>query len=187
MDRIDWRHVEACLDGEGYAVIPGLLAGEPVDALTSWAAAFYRHLAPLANRWHAALDSDVRYPATPHRDRKPIFRIVRLREGEDLPLHQSHGGPHAFPFQVVALLSEPGRDFTGGEFVMTERRPRMQSRPMVVPLHAADAAVICATSRPLKGSHAEYRADLKHAVSRVHSGERVGLELLWPSPVNSLR
>ena len=87
-------------------------------------------------------------------------------------LHQDLYGEHAFPLQVVLLLSEPGRDFTGGEFVMTEQRPRMQSRPMVLPLRQGDAAVIAAQHRPVKGTRGTYRVTLRHGVSRVLSGQR---------------
>jgi len=82
-----------------------------------------------------------------------------------------------FPLQVVALLSEPGRGFSGGEFVMTEQRPRMQSRPMVLPLELGDAAVICTAERPVKGGNGYYRVNMKHAISRVRGGERIGMEL----------
>jgi hypothetical protein len=80
--------------------------------------------------------------------------------------------------QLVALLSEPGKDFRGGEFVMTEQRPRMQSRPMVLPLRKGDVAIITAVHRPHKGPKGYYRVKLKHAISRVRSGERIGLEIL---------
>lgn len=155
--------------------------------LAEWRSIFYRRLAPLANRWNEKLGVAYRYPGTLDEfmrrnheagQSQPLSHVVRLSEGEDLPLRQWRGGEHVFPLQVVALLSEPGKDFHGGEFVMTERRPRMQSRPMVLPLRAGDAAVICATSRPLHGSRGYYRADLKHAISSVRDGERIGLELL---------
>jgi len=155
--------------------------------LADWQSAFYRNLVPIANQWNEKLGIEYRYPTMleefMRRNReagqtRPLSHIVRLRAGEDLSLQQWNEGKHVFPLQVVALLDEPGKDFQGGEFVMTERRPRMQSRPMVLPLRAGDVAVICATSRPLRGSRGYYRADLKHAVSRVRDGERVGLELL---------
>jgi len=174
MNRIDWTLVEAGLDAEGYAVIPGLLAGEQADALATWSASFYRHLASVANQWNATLGTSYRYPETCEAGEP---RRQRLGEGDHLPLQQCTGGDRAFPFKVVALLNEPGKDFQGGEFVMTERRPRMQSRPMVLPLHAGDVAIVCCTSRPIAGSRGYYRGDLKHAISRVRSGERSGLEL----------
>ena len=105
--------------------------------------------------------------------------LSRLGVEDYLPLHQRNAGGQVFPMQVVALLSEPGKDFDGGEFVMTEQRPRMQSRPMVLPLGLGDAAIIGTAERPFKGTRGHYRVNLKHAVSRVRSGERVGLELTF--------
>ena len=96
-----------------------------------------------------------------------------------MPLHQCDAGEQVFPMQVVALLSEPGIDFLGGEFVMTEQRPRMQSRPMVLPLKRGDAAIISTAKRPFKGTKGYYRVNLKHAISRVLRGERIGLELTF--------
>ncbi len=153
---------------------------------TGWRSAFYRHLASIANRWHEVLSVEYRYPAKLDdflkRNRRagqvrPQSHLNWLGAEDYLALHQRGGGEHVFPLQVVALLSEPGGDFEGAEFVMTEQRPRMQSRPMVLPLKRADAAIICTAERPFKGSRGYYRVNLKHAVSRVRSGERVGLEL----------
>jgi hypothetical protein len=161
-------------------------AGELPPLLTTWRTSFYPRLAKIANQWHAKSGIDYRYPPTldafvrrGHEagQTRTLSHLTRLREGDYMPLEQVNEGEHVFPLQVVALLNEPGKDFHGGEFVMTERRPRMQSRPMVVPLKVGDVAVICSTSRPIKGSRGYYRADLKHAISRVHSGERIGLEL----------
>ena len=84
-----------------------------------------------------------------------------------------------FPLQVVILLSEPGRDFTGGEFVMTEQRPRMQSRPMVLPLRQGDAAVIAVHQRPVQGTRGTYRVNLRHGVSRVRTGQRHTLGIIF--------
>lgn len=154
--------------------------------LATWRAAFYPRLAALANLWNAKLGIDYRYPATLDAflqcnretgQTRPLSHLNRLREGDHSPLAQGNEVERAFPLQVVALLNEPGKDFRGGEFVMTERRPRMQSRPMVVPLKAGDVAIICSMSRPLEGSRGYYRADLKHAISRVHEGVRIGLTL----------
>lgn len=154
--------------------------------LATWRTAFYPRLAATANRWNAELGIDYRYPDTLdaflQRNReagqmRSLSHLTRLCEGDYAPLEQGNEGKHVFPFQIVALLNEPDKDFRGGEFAMTERRPRMQSRPMVVPLQAGDVAIICSTSRSLKGSRGYYRADLKHAISRVHLGERIGLEL----------
>ena len=102
--------------------------------------------------------------------------LNRLRQDGFLPLRHA-ADDAAFPFGLIALLSETGQDFTGGEFVMTEQRPRQQSRPMVLPLQRGDAAVIAVAHRPVHGANGDYRATLRHAVSRVRSGERVGLSL----------
>jgi hypothetical protein len=150
-------------------------------------ARLYQHLAPIANRWSDALGASHGYPDTldaflaQNREAGQTrlqSSMSRLREGDYQPLHQRNEGERVFPLQLVGLLSEPGRDFTGGEFVMTEQRPRMQSRPMVLPLHKADMAVIAVAQRPHKGAKGYYRVNLRHAISRVRSGQRIGLELL---------
>jgi len=149
-------------------------------------AAFYERLAPIADAWNAALGLPARYPATLDEFRiagerdgatRTLSSLVRLRAGDHLALHQRNVGARVFPLQLVALLSEPGHDYTGGEFVMTEQRPRMQSRPIVLPLRRGDMAVIAVGHRPHRGSKGHYRVNLKHAVSRVREGERLGLEL----------
>jgi len=156
------------------------------DSLQAGCEAFYRRLAEIANRWSALLDAGRRYPrelADLHQlDRqagqgRAQSYLSRLGEEDYLALHQRNDGGHVFPLQVVALLSAPGKDFRGGEFVMTEQRPRMQSRPMVLPLRLGDAAVICTAERPVKGGSGYYRVNMKHAISRVHGGERIGMEL----------
>jgi hypothetical protein len=155
----------------------------PLDA---WRTAFYGHLAAIANRWNDTLGMDDRYPATLgdflRRNRKAgqtrgQSYLSRLGVEDHVPLHQRNAGEEVFPLQLVALLSEPGTDFQGGEFVMTEQRPRMQSRPMVLPLGLGDAALIATAQRPFKGSKGHYRVNLKHAIGRVRQGERIGLEL----------
>lgn len=143
--------------------------------------ALYARLAPIANRWHEAMGLDVRFPAQ-HADfiarchaagqTKPTPLLLQYGAGDYNCLHQDLYGAHVFSLQVVMLLSEPGRDFTGGEFVMTEQRPRMQSRPIVLPLHQGDAAVIAVQQRPVHGTRGVYRVQLRHGVSRVRSGER---------------
>ncbi len=156
--------------------------------LSAWRTMLYRGLAPIANAWNDQLGIDHRYPAeldrfTEHNRRAGQDRaqshLVRLREHDCLALHQRNGGEHVFPLQVVALLSVPGQDFTGGEFVMTEQRPRMQSRPVVLPMACGDVAVIATGHRPVEGANGPYRVNLKHAVSRVRGGERLGLELAF--------
>lgn len=146
----------------------------------------YRHLAPIANRWNQILDVKYRFPDQlemyQEQNRQAgqtqaLSHVSRLVREDYLSLHQRNIGAHVFPMQVVVLLSEPGADFSGGEFVMTEQRPRMQSRPMVLPLRIGDAAVISTAERPFRGTKGYYRVNMKHAISRVRNGERIGVEL----------
>ncbi|WP_201756670.1 2OG-Fe(II) oxygenase [Corallococcus silvisoli] len=143
--------------------------------------ALYPCLAPIANRWNAAMGIDVRYPDT-HADFlarcheagqvRPTPLLLRYGVDDYNCLHQDLYGEHVFPLQVALLLSEPGRDFTGGEFVLTEQRPRMQSRAEVVPLRQGDAVVFAVHHRPVQGTRGTYRVNLRHGVSRVRAGQR---------------
>jgi hypothetical protein len=144
-------------------------------------AALYGPLAGIANRWNAAMGSEVRYPgAHPafirrcHRAGQRRATPLLLQYGADdyNCLHQDLYGEHVFPLQLTILLSAPGRDFTGGEFVLSEQRPRMQSRAEVVPLGKADAVVFAVSERPVRGARGVYRVKLRHGVSRVRSGRR---------------
>jgi hypothetical protein len=144
-------------------------------------AAVYPRLVPLANHWHEAMGLAVRFPDR-HEDfiarchaagqTRPTPLLLQYQAGDYNCLHQDLYGDHVFPLQLVLLLSEPGRDFEGGEFVMTEQRPRMQTRAMVLPLRQGDAAVIAVHQRPVRGALGFYRVNLRHGVSRVHSGHR---------------
>jgi hypothetical protein len=163
-------------------------AGDLPAPLHAWRADFYRHLQAIANRWNETLGIDERYPQELddflRRNRETgqtrgLSHLSRLGVEDYLPLLPRSAGETVFPLRIVALLSEPGEDFHGGEFVMIEQRPRMQSRPMVLPLRLGDAAIISAAERPCKGAKGYYRASLKHAVSRVRKGERIGLELAF--------
>ncbi|KVV43476.1 proline hydroxylase [Burkholderia ubonensis] len=149
-----------------------------VDTLRS---TLYPHLAPIANRWNAALGVDVRYPAA-HSEflarchaagqTRPTPLILQYGPDDYNCLHQDLYGEHVFPLQVAILLSAPGRDFTGGEFVLTEQRPRMQSRAEVVPLTQGDAVIFAVHGRPVQGTRGVYRVNLRHGVSRIRSGHR---------------
>ena len=150
--------------------------------------AIYPRLAPLADRWNDAMGIDVRYPAT-HADflsrchaagqRRPTPLLLQYGEGDFNALHQDLYGEHVFPFQVVFLLSQPGEDFNGGEFVLTEQRPRMQSRAEVVPLRRGDAAIFAVHHRPVAGRRGHYRVKLRHGVSRVRSGHRHTMGIIF--------
>jgi len=151
------------------------------DLIASLRTALYPRLAPVANRWNEAMGIDARFPAK-HADflerchaagqERPTPLLLQYGTGDYNCLHQDLYGEQVFPLQVAILLSEPERDFTGGEFVMTEQRPRMQSRPMVLPLHQGDAAVFAVRYRPVQGSRGTYRVNLRHGVSRILSGQR---------------
>jgi hypothetical protein len=151
------------------------------DIIADLRSSLYARLVPVADRWNALMGIDVRYPAE-HRDfltrcheagqRRPTPLLLQYEEGDFNALHQDLYGDHVFPFQVVFLLSRPGNDFAGGEFVLTEQRPRMQSRAEVVPLRQGDAAIFAVHNRPVQGKRGVYRVTLRHGVSRVRSGRR---------------
>jgi uncharacterized protein len=151
------------------------------DLIRELRTALYARLAPIANRWNLAMGVDVRYPEN-HADFvqrcheagqvRPTPLLLQYVEGDYNCLHQDLYGDHVFPIQVAILLSEPARDFTGGEFVLTEQRPRMQSRPEVVPLRQGDAVAFAVHHRPVQGTRGTYRVNLRHGVSRLRSGQR---------------
>lgn len=141
----------------------------------------YERLAPVANLWNQQMCIEVRYPAK-HADfierchkagqLRPTPLLLQYGAGDYNCLHQDLYGEHVFPIQVAFLLSEPGRDFAGGEFVLTEQRPRMQTRPEVVPLRQGDAVAFAVHHRPVQGTRGVYRVNLRHGVSRLQSGQR---------------
>ena len=144
-------------------------------------ASFYPELAPIANRWNAAMGLEIQYPEdhASFLERchaagqvRPTPLLLQYGADDYNCLHQDLYGEHVFPLQVAILLSEPERGFTGGEFVLTEQRPRMQSRPEVVPLRQGDAVVFAVHHRPVQGTRGMYRVNLRHGVSRVRSGHR---------------
>lgn len=148
----------------------------------------YPRLAPIANRWHAAMNIATRFPEA-HADFldrchaggqvRPTPLMLRYGAGDYNCLHQDLYGEHVFPLQVAILLSAPGRDFDGGEFVLTEQRPRMQSRADVVPLAQGDAVIFAVHHRPVAGARGTYRVNLRHGVSRVRNGRRHTLGIIF--------
>ena len=148
----------------------------------------YARLCPVANRWNETMGIDVRYPAehAEFLDRchqagqtRPTPLLLKYGPEDYNCLHQDLYGDHAFPLQVAILLSEPDEDFTGGEFVMTEQRPRMQTRPMVVPLRRGDAVIFAVHHRPVKGTRGSYRVNLRHGVSKLLSGQRYTVGIIF--------
>jgi uncharacterized protein len=141
----------------------------------------YPRLAPIANRWNEAMGIAVRYPpehaqylAQCHAagQQRPTPLLLQYGAGDYNCLHQDLYGEHVFPLQVAILLSQPASDFSGGEFVLTEQRPRMQSRPEVVPLQQGDAVVFAVHHRPVRGANGIYRVTMRHGVSRIRTGHR---------------
>jgi hypothetical protein len=158
------------------------------DQIAGLRTAFYARLVATANRWNEAMGVDARYP---HRHAEFIARchkagqvrptplLLQYHEGDFNALHQDVYGEHLFPLQAMVLLSQPGADFTGGEFVLTEQRPRMQSRVEVVPLDRGDAVVWAVRHRPVQGTRGVYRVAMRHGVSRIRAGHRRTLGIIF--------
>ncbi|MFA6117310.1 MAG: 2OG-Fe(II) oxygenase [Sphingomonas sp.] len=225
IEEIDWEAVRTDLDGQGWAVLPGLLSAAECDAtaalygpgpvfrshvvmarhgfglgeyryfayplpplVAGLRVSLYPRLAPIANRWNERMGVDGRFPDE-HADFldrchtagqvRPTPLLLRYGPGDYNCLHQDLYGEHVFPLQVAILLSAPGEDFTGGEFVLTEQRPRMQSRAEVVPLAKGDAVVFAVNHRPHRGSRGDYRVAMRHGVSKLRSGHRHTLGVIF--------
>lgn len=225
VEALDWRRIEAELDGHGVGLTGPLLdAGNCAElrghydepkhfrsrivmarhgfgrgeyqyfahplptAIAALRPLVYARLAPIANRWNATLGIAQRYPETLAEflalchaagQERPTPLLLKYGEGDYNCLHQDLYGDLFFPFQMVILLSQPGRDFTGGEFTLVEQRPRMQSRPEVVPLQQGEAAIFAVQHRPVAGTRGPYRVNLRHGVSRIRSGERYTTGLIF--------
>jgi hypothetical protein len=158
---------------------------DPVAALR---AALYPSLAAIANQWNAALGTDVRYPEMHDAflerchaagQTRPTPLLLQYGPGDYNCLHQDIYGEHIFPLQVAILLSRPGIDFAGGEFVLTEQRPRMQSRAEVVPLSQGEGVIFPVHHRPVRGTRGAYRVTMRHGVSRLRSGHRHTLGIIF--------
>ncbi|WP_322847051.1 2OG-Fe(II) oxygenase [Pseudomonas sp. B33.4] len=157
----------------------------PVERLRG---ALYPHLVALANRWYERMNLPERF-ASDHAEflqrchaagqTRPTPLLLQYGAQDYNCLHQDLYGESVFPLQVAILLSEPGQDFTGGEFVLTEQRPRMQSRPHVLDLKKGDALIFAVNQRPVKGVRGDYRVTMRHGVSRLHSGKRHTLGIIF--------
>jgi uncharacterized protein len=158
------------------------------DVVTELRGSLYPPLAEVANGWNAAMGLDVRYP-TDHAaylkrchkagQTKPTPLLLQYGAGDYNCLHQDIYGANIFPLQVAFLLSRPAEDFTGGEFVLTERRPRMQSRAEVVPLRQGEGAIFPVHHRPVHGTRGTYRVNIRHGVSRLRAGNRTTLGVIF--------
>ena len=158
------------------------------DLIARLRTALYPPLAAIANEWNARMGIEARYPPR-HADflalchqagqNRPTPLLLQYGPGDFNCLHQDLYGDLAFPLQATVLLSEPGKDFTGGEFVITEQRPRMQSRAEVVPLSQGDAVIFAVHHRPVNGTRGTYRVNLRHGVSRLRTGRRYTAGLIF--------
>ena len=151
------------------------------DLIAELRPGLYARLTGIANRWNQTMGIDIQYPPAHAAflkrchdagQTRPTPLLLQYGAGDYNCLHQDLYGEHVFPLQVAILLSEPGRDFTGGEFVLTEQRPRVQSRPEVVPLMQGDAVAFAVHHRPVQGTRGFYRVNLRHGVSQIRSGHR---------------
>jgi hypothetical protein len=149
---------------------------------------FYPRLAPLASAWSERLSLPARYPSELPEflerchiagQSRPTPLVLRYKAGDYNCLHQDIYGEHVFPLQVTCLLSAPGQDFQGGEFLLVEQRPRMQSRAEVVPLGQGDGVIFPVHHRPVQGARGAYRVNLRHGVSRVRAGQRHTLGIIF--------
>ncbi|MCU1761576.1 2OG-Fe(II) oxygenase [Pseudomonas sp. 14P_8.1_Bac3] len=158
------------------------------DIVSSLREALYPRLVPIANRWYEQMDLPIRFPESHAAflerchaagQARPTPLLLQYGPQDYNCLHQDVYGEHVFPLQVAILLSAPDEDFTGGEFVLTEQRPRMQSRPQVIGLQKGDAVIFAVNQRPVKGVRGHYRVTLRHGVSRLHSGKRHTLGIIF--------
>lgn len=158
------------------------------EVVSTLRAALYPHLAAIANRWQERLARPTRYPAK-HADflkkchtagqARPTPLLLKYGAGDYNCLHQDLYGEQVFPLQAAFMLSRPGEDFAGGEFVLTEQRPRMQSRVEVAPLRQGQAVIFAVNERPVQGTKGVYRVKMRHGVSRVRTGERYAVGVIF--------
>jgi hypothetical protein len=158
------------------------------DDVEALRAGIYPRLAPIANRWYRAMNIDGEFPPAHAAfierchsagQRRPTPLMLDYGPSDYCCLHQDLYGEHVFPLQAVALLAQPGIDFTGGELMLTEQRPQMQSRATVVPLIKGDVVVFAVNDRPVRGTRGYYRVKMRHGVSKLHSGHRRTLGVIF--------
>jgi hypothetical protein len=158
------------------------------DLIQQLRTSLYAQLAPLANQWNTSMNIPISFPddhaifierCHAAGQTRPTPLLLQYETGDYNCLHQDLYGEHVFPIQVAFLLSEPGTDFTGGEFVLTEQRPRQQSRPEVVPLRQGDAVAFAVHHRPVQGTRGNYRVNMRHGVSRIRSGNRHTMGIIF--------
>jgi hypothetical protein len=158
------------------------------DLVAALRPALYRRLAPVANRWNEQMGVEAAYPADHPRwleqchaagQSRPTPLLLRYGPGDYNRMHQDLYGELVFPLQVAVLLAAPGADFDGGELVLTEQRPRMQSRPMVVPLDRGDAVIFAVRQRPVQGTRGFHRVTMRHGVSQLRTGSRHTLGIIF--------
>lgn len=187
MDSLFRSHIDMARHGFGRGAYRYFADPLP-DMITQLRRGLYARLLPVANQWLAMLGRDDRYPvdhgdflARCHRagQRQPTPLLLRYDTDDYNCLHQDLYGEHVFPLQVAIMLSEPVTDFTGGEFILTEQRPRMQSRAEVIPLALGHAVIFAVNERPVAGKRGVYRARMRHGVSRVLSGQRHVLGVIF--------
>jgi len=224
-EEVDWADIAEALDARGWAILPGLLAGDRCDRLAELyddeerfrkqvimarhgygrgeyryfayplpplvaqlRTGLYRPLVPIANRWLARMGMEGAFP-NDHAafiDRchasgqtRPTPLLLKYGPGDHNCLHQDLYGQHVFPLQAAILLSAPGQDFAGGEFILTEQRPRMQSRAEIVPLAKGDAVIFAVHHRPVQGARGSYRVNMRHGVGTVLSGRRYTMGIIF--------
>jgi uncharacterized protein len=158
------------------------------DLVQSLRTQLYPPLAKIANRWHERMRAEIRFPDN-HADylqccraagqTRPTPLLLQYGEADFNCLHQDLYGEHVFPLQAAVLLSRPDQDFQGGEFVLTEQRPRMQSRAEVVPLNQGDAVIFAVNHRPVEGARGAYRVKMRHGVSTIRAGHRHTLGIIF--------
>lgn len=205
IDDSSWIQITEELNVEGYALLHNIFSSEELAQIRQWGfqgsgsnllpdsiltlrEALYPRLAIIANDWNYMLGVDMVYPLvysefkqlnTERQQEKPYFVLSMLNKDGYEPLHQNNDGLVTFPMQIVILLSSTQIEFTGGEIVMTEQRPRMQSRPIALNMGAGDVAIMTVSHKPSRGSKGNYRVNIKHAVSTVFQGTRYGIEVMF--------